>query len=147
MAVEADRGLLVEEVRLRLEVVEDVAEVLGVVHRRVDQRHAHLGVREREVPEPVYLVDGKLLARPLHDGRGRGVEVVEVLPRRDVEVVVSNDDRTSDRADYVHALVRAGVVPHDVAGAEEVRDPLRAAVVKHDVQRVEIGVYIPQDCE
>ena len=144
MAMEAYGRLLVQEVRLGLEIVENVPEVLGSVHCRVDKRDAHLSVRERQVPEPVHLFDRQLLARPFHDGGGGGVEVVKVLARRHVVVVVAHDNRAAECPHYLHALVRTGVVANHVAGAEKIRHALGATVVKDHVERVQVGVYVAE---
>ena len=56
--------------------------------------------------------------------------------------MVANDDRAAERAYDLHALVRAGVVADDVAGAQEVGHALGAAVVENDVQRVEKGTAV-----
>ena len=144
VAVEAYRRKLPEEVGLGLEVVEHVPEVLGPVHRRMDEGHAHLRVRKRQVLEPADLVVRQVLASPLDHRRGSGVEVVEVLLRRNIVVVVPDNDGAAERADDLHALVRAGVVADDIAGAQEVGNALGAAVVENDVQGVQVGVYVAE---
>ena len=144
VAVEAYRGKLPQEVCLGLQVVEDVPEVLGPVHRGVDESNAHLRMSKRQVPEPVYLVCRKLPARPLDDSRGRRVEIVEVLLRRHVVVVIADDYGAAERTDDLHALVRASIVADYVAGAQEVSHALRTAVVENDVQCVQVGVYVAE---
>ena len=61
--------------------------------------------------------------------------------------MVPDNDRASEFAHYLKALSRASVVPHYIACAQEVCYALCAAIVQDDVERVQIGVYVSQNCK
>src|SRR5207247_5641798 len=101
MPEETDGGVLVGETGGGGELVEDVTPALRTVERRVDNGKARDHPRVFEIAQPLAVVVGQLLARPV-DGFGRGrIEAVQVFLRGTVFIVIALDDGDGHRADDV----------------------------------------------
>ena len=142
--VKAERRHLMREMRLGLKMVEDVAEVLRIVHRRMDERDAHFRRHKRQGPEKTHLLLRQLLARPFNDRRGMRIKILQVLPRGHVMVMVTHDDRTVESADLLQTLVRTGIVADNITRAQVVRHALFTTVRQHNLERIEVRVNVSE---
>ena len=144
VAVEAERGFLVGERGLGLELVEHIAPVGGRVHGRMHECDAHREGDVVETAQPFAVFRRKRGARPCDHGRRERGEVIQRLLRAAVAVVVSANGHGAEVAHDFAAFVRARVVSDDVPDAQVVRDALFPGVGQNHLQRVEIGVDVSE---
>ena len=128
VAVKAELRVLVVEARRGIELVEDVAPLVRRIERGVDDREiAHLP-DHLQVAQPLLVVLGQMLARPVDRLLRERIEACEILGQRGLLVVISLHDRAIELAHDLHALVRVGVVADDIAEADVMRDLVRLGV-------------------
>ena len=118
VAVEADLGELVGEVRHGVELVGDVVPVGRLVEGAVDDGEVLDLADHAEPAQPVALFFAELLAGPLQGGGGHRVHGFERVVAGGVLVVVALDHGAVHRADHFEAAAGVGVVADDVAHAD-----------------------------
>ena len=59
-------------------------------------------------------------------------------------VVIPLDDGTFKRTDDFKAFVRTGIVAYNIPRSEIFINPLRAGVVQHHLERIDVGMDIAQ---
>ena len=118
---------------------------MRTVERRVDDGKARDHPRVFEIAQPLAVVVGQLLARPV-DGFGRGrIEAVQVFLRGTVFIVIALDDGDGHRADDVETFLGIGVVADHVAEARVMGDLLLLAVLQNDAKGLQVGVDVGYD--
>ena len=144
--MKTDRRYLIAEIRLRLLDIKHISKALWLIHSGMNKRYALCYHAERKTVEILQLLIRELLARPSHDGRRVWVEIFKARSRSYIMVVVALYHRAAKRPYDLQALVRTSVIPHHIASAEKLVHAFAAAILKHCLESIEIGVDIAQNC-
>ena len=116
--VEADVGVLVVEARGGVELVEDVAPLVGRVERGVDDGEIPHLPDEPQAGEPLFVFIGEVFAGPAQGGVGQRIEGFQRSVQVRLFVVIAFDHRAAQSLDDLHAFMGIGVVTDDVADAD-----------------------------
>ena len=145
VAEETHLRVLIRETGGGGELVEDVTPAVGRIECGVNHRkvRGHAGVFQ--IAQPLFVVGGKLVARPVDGFGGVRIETVEGVFSGAVFVVIAFNDGDIHVAYDLQTFLGIGVVADDVAEADDVRRILGANILQHYLKRFPVAVNVCDD--